>query len=129
MKEYYKIMNYSSKGPMTLYHANNGSRIIKMKEWIYASKFEDVRDGSSGTIYKSGWHVFDELDEAKKYLESKFTNLVGKIIVKCYIMGEIRPKLHSKSNIWLAQIIYLDEIIYLHHLVGSNEGIHMGILI
>jgi hypothetical protein len=112
MKTYYKIMDYSKDGPKTLFHANNGSKIIPMKEWIEATRYEMVTDGSSSTQYMSGWHVFESLEEAKKYLFKSFKNIVGKIIVKCHIMGEIRPKYHSRANVWLAQMLYLDECVF-----------------
>jgi len=114
MKTYYKIMDYSKDGPKTLFHANNGSKIIPTKEWIEATKYELVTDGSSSTQYMSGWHVFETIEEAKEYLHKGFKNIVDKIIVSCYIMGEIRPKSHSRSNVWLSQMIYLDEIVYKH---------------
>ena len=118
MKTYYKIMDYSNKGVKTLFHGNNGSRVIPMKEWVEASKYKLVTDGSSSTEYMSGWHVFENFDEAKKYLFNCFKNLHNKIIVTCYIFGDIRPNSHSKANIWLAQNLYLDEIIF--HNIEKN---------
>jgi hypothetical protein len=83
-----------------------------MKEWIEATRHELVTDGSSSTQYMSGWHVMETLQEAKEYLFNNFKNIVDKIIVKCYIIGDIRPKSHSRANVWLAQMIYLDECIF-----------------
>jgi hypothetical protein len=119
MKKYYKIMDWDKKcqdkkghihSLKTLFHANDGSKIIPMKEWIYASRYAWVHDGSSGTKYLSGWHVFETMDEAKDYLFNGFKNTSKKVIVECYIMGDIRPKTHSRANVWLSQGIYLNEI-------------------
>ncbi len=118
MRPYYKIMDFSEDRVKTLFHANEGSKIIPMKEWIYASRHELVSDGSSSTKYMSGWHVFKNLKEAKKYLFQAFKNLHNKVILQCYCMGDIRPKYHSKADVWLCQGIYLDEIIF-HHLEKS----------
>ena len=115
MTPYYKIMDFSeNSGVKTLFHANDGSKVIPLKEWVYASRYELVSDGSSSTKYMSGWHVFKTLDEAKKYLFEGFKALHQKVIIKCYCMGDIRPKYHSRANVWLCQGIYLDEIVYLH---------------
>ena len=59
-------MDYSNKGVKTLFHGNNGSRVIPMKEWVEASKYKLVTDGSSSTEYMSGWHVFENFDELKR---------------------------------------------------------------
>ncbi len=113
MNPYYKIMDYSeNSGVKTLFHANNGSKIIPLKEWVYASKHELVSDGSSGTPYMSGWHVFKDLEEAQKYLSKSFKKLHNKVIVKCFCMGDIRPKEHSRADVYLCQAIYLEEIVY-----------------
>jgi hypothetical protein len=113
MKYFYKIMDFSeNSGVKTLFHANDGSKIIPLKKWVATSRHELVSDGSSSTKYMSGWHVLESLDEAKEYLKN-FKNLHLKCIVKCYCTG-LRPKEHSRSNVWLCQMIYLDEIVYLH---------------
>jgi hypothetical protein len=112
MRKYYKIMDCSSKGPKTLFHGNNGSKIIPMKEWVKASRYKLVTDGSGKTQYMSGWHVMESLEEAEEYLGTKFKNLSNKIIVECYIAENIRPKTHSRANVWLSQMIYLDKIVY-----------------
>jgi hypothetical protein len=105
-------MDFSEYGVKTLFHANKGSKVIPLKEWVYASRYELVSDGSSSTKYMSGWHVFKTLKEAKKYLNKGFKHLHNKVIVKCYCMGDIRPKHHSRADVWLCQGIYLDEIVY-----------------
>ena len=57
MKPYYKIMDFSeNSGVKTLFHANEGSKVIPTKEWVSASKHELVSDGSNNTKYMSGWH-------------------------------------------------------------------------
>ncbi len=114
MRPYYKIMDYDDRKLFTLFHGNDGSRVIPMKEWVRASRYRLVTDGSSSTKYMSGWHVFKTLDEAKKYLTA-FTNLWKKVIVKCYVGEKLRSKEHSRADVWLCQLIYLDEIVYQHY--------------
>ena len=121
MLPYYKIMNYSAdRGKLkTLFHANNGSKIIPIKEWVWASKHKLVADGSNNTPYMSGWHIMKSKKDALKYLLEGFKVLKNKVIVECFCMGDIRQKEHSRSNIWLCQAIYLNQVVYLY--VGDKE--------
>jgi len=121
MNYYYKIMDYSEKGPKTLFHANNGSKVIPMNEWIEASKHKMVSDGSSNTKYMSGWHVFKSYEEAKEYLYKGFKNICGKLIVKCHVKEDIRKKEHSRANIWLAQQLYLIDVVF-HQMDGYRKN-------
>lgn len=63
-----------------------------------------VRDGSTGTKYKSGWHIMMNHDECQEYL-SKFTADVERIIVMVKIKGKIWAKEHSPNNVWLCEYI------------------------
>lgn len=105
-------MDYSTEGVKTLFHANDRSRTIPIKEWITATKHKLVKDGPNSTEYMSGWHVFETFEEAKEYLTTGFKKLKNKVILECFIADDIRPKYHSRANVWLAQQIYLDKIVY-----------------
>jgi len=109
MRTYYKIMDYKDGKVKTLFHANDGSKVIPVGEWVEASKYKPVHDGSKGTEYMSGWHVFESHDEAKEYVFKSFKNVLDKVIVSCYIFGDIRRKEHSRANVWLAQNIFIEE--------------------
>lgn len=98
----------------TLFHGNNGTKIIPKGIWMKSSKKDWVTDGSSSTKYLSGWHVFETLYEANNYLYSGFQSLGNKIIVSCNIRGDIRRKSHSRANVWLSDEIFLKKVVYRH---------------
>lgn len=102
---WYKIVNKDRYGNFkTLFHGFAGSRILPVGWWLEA-QCKLVRDGSTGTQYKSGWHVMMNLDECQKYL-SKFTaKNVERIIVEVDVEGKIWPKEHSPSNVHLCKYI------------------------
>jgi hypothetical protein len=67
---YYKIVD---QDPITnddyfLYHGVGKSRKIPFKTWLKAD-VKIVRDGTGKRYYKSGFHVFDNIDTAFVYLK------------------------------------------------------------
>ena len=107
---WYKIVDTDSLGRIkTLFHGVSGSRIIPQGQWIRA-EVKTVHDGSSGTPYQSGWHVMKSVDECVAYLK-KFKNVENKAIIKCKIRGNLWPKEHSPSDVWLAEWLWFEEII------------------
>ena len=102
---YYRIMDYENGNIKTLFHALNGSRTVPMFQWLQA-KVAEVSDGKNGTKYTSGWHVYDNHNECMKYLRI-FKNIKKKVIVRCKVKGTLRWKVHSKSNVQLAEYIYI----------------------
>lgn len=109
MKVYYKIMDKNLKGEIqTLFHGINGTKVLEPHKWIKGAK-KIVSDGSGKRKYMSGFHVLPSYQECKDYLK-RFTNLEPKVIVKCNIKGDIRPKAHSTSPVVLADNIKILEI-------------------
>jgi len=101
---WYKIVDKDKKGNYkALFHGIEGSRIIPVGEWV-KSEQKLVSDGSSGTKYKSGWHIMIDYDECQKYL-SKFTAKTERVIVMVDVKGKIWPKEHSPSNVYLCEQI------------------------
>lgn len=80
MKTYYKIIELKDGIlPKFLYHGVNKSKSITVGNW-YTADEKMVKDGSSYE-YKSGFHVFNNVGTATKYLkkfrdESKFRVIV-----------------------------------------------------
>ncbi len=101
---YYKIVDVVDGEIKTLFHGLNGSRTVPANKWLKADK-KLVRDGTSNTWYTSGWHVLKSKEECEEYL-TKFKNIQYKQILKCKVRGEIRPKEHSPSNVYLADEVY-----------------------
>jgi len=104
---YYKIMDYENGKLKTLFHGLNGSKTIPMLEWLEA-KVAVVHDGSNGTKYMSGWHVFEKYNECQEYLKY-FKNLKPKVIAKCKAQY-LWSKHHSKANVLLAKWLYVVSI-------------------
>lgn len=103
--DYYKIVDVVDGNVRTLFHGLNGSKTIPRKEWLKADR-KLVRDGTSKTWYESGWHILETKKECEEYLK-KFTHVEHKQILKCKARGEIRPKEHSPSNVFLADEIWI----------------------
>jgi len=100
---YYKIVDYEDGKIKTLFHGLNGSRTLPTNIWLTADQ-KLVRDGSTGTLYMSGWHVLSTYEECEQYLK-KFINIKHKRIIECEVGGELRQKEHSRDNVFLADRI------------------------
>ena len=103
---WYKIVDCENGVYKTLFHGVDGSRTLEFDKWLKAD-VKEVSDGSSSTIYMSGWHVLHTYEECKEYLK-RFKHVENKRIVKCHI-SEVWPKEHSKANVFLAKYIYILE--------------------
>lgn len=104
-KTWYKIVDYENGQYKTLFHGVNKSRVLKFHEWLEAD-VKHVQDGSSRTTYLSGWHILPDYKSTLKYLE-RFKNFEHKRLVQCKARN-VWPKLHSPSNVFLAQFIYIE---------------------
>ena len=104
-KTWYKIVDYENGKYKTLFHGINKSRVLEFGKWLEAV-MKDVSDGSSATIYTSGWHLIPTYKECIEYLE-KFKHRDKKRILKCKAKN-IWAKDHSPSNIFLSQFIFIE---------------------
>lgn len=102
----YKIVDQHDDVLKTLFHGVDGSRVLKKGEWLKAV-IKDVRDGSCQKTYKSGFHILKTYEECKEYLK-RFTHIDKKKIVKCKAMN-VWSKIHSRSNVYLAEYIFIEE--------------------
>ena len=107
MKTAYKIMEQEPLGTFkTLFHANNGSRIVPAKQWVKAQKRLGVKDGTQKTTYDSGWHTLPTYSEALAYF-SKFKVKANRCIVEVLIEDNPRSKEHSPSNVSLSDQLFI----------------------
>ena len=105
---YYKIVDKINDEYKVLFHGLNGSKKIKINEWIRAElKIVTDDDPKRSTSYLSGWHIMESYEEAESYL-SRFTNVKNKAIVECEAKN-IRKKEHSPHNVYLAEFIKIKE--------------------
>lgn len=102
----YKIVEKHNDDFKTLFHGVNGSKKIPYNKWIAADE-KIVRDGSGETTYLSGWHILLKKEEAYEYLKS-FTRRLDKLKVVAVKVKNIRPKIHSKSPVFLAKELKLE---------------------
>lgn len=92
----YKILDKDQYGNLkTLFHGVNGTKKVPLDTWMEAT-IKEVRDGSGGTPYQSGFHVLDTYENCEEYLKN-FSNADSKTIVKCEV-GELWRKEHSRCN-------------------------------
>lgn len=74
---YFRIVEVDDKGNYkTLFHGNNGSRILEKNKWLKSVQ-KKVRDGSKKTAkeYLSGWHVIPGEKELTEQFMEKFLKL------------------------------------------------------
>ncbi len=100
----WKIVDYKDGKVRTLFHGCRGSKVIPFNIDIECEE-KIVDDG--GTKYLSGWHLFLDLEECKKYLP-RFKN--ERRIAECTASG-LRRKEHSRNEVYLAKIIKLEKLI------------------
>lgn len=100
-KIWFKIVDIENDKIKTLFHGLNGSKTLPVDTWLTATK-KMVSDGK-GTVYLSGFHIMQSLDEAKSYLKA-FKNIKHKNVIQVYAKN-VWKKEHSTSNVWLAEHI------------------------
>lgn len=106
-KRFYKIVEYKDGVIKSIFHGTQGTRIVPLFTWMKAD-IKMVHDGSRGTPYKSGWHVFETFAEAEKYLEL-FTHKEHKAIVRCRC-NNLWRKEHARAKVWLAENMFMENV-------------------
>lgn len=96
--------------PKTLFHAiphrGRRSRVIPQGEWLGA-EVKPVTDGTSDTVYSSGFNVLLDLTELRKYMV-RFKKDRELVIVEVQIDRDtMRRKSHSRSPVFLAEHMML----------------------
>ena len=85
----WKIIEVSNGAPKFMFCGLDGSRALRLNQWLHAEK-KMVKDGTSKTVYESGFHIVPEMDLLKKYI-LRFKNLDNKVVVQC-LYQDARPK-------------------------------------
>jgi hypothetical protein len=106
MKIWYKIVERKNNRLYSLFHGNNGTRVIPLGQWVQAD-VKKVHDGTNGTPYTSGWHIIATVGEARRYLR-KFSADRTLTIVPCRARG-VSPKHHSRYDVHLAKALFIHE--------------------
>ena len=86
----------------TLFHGVNGSTLIEPGVW-YRAVEKEVIDGSGGTPYLSGFHCCPSKEAAAAFIGKNFTRTRKSISIHAIKASVIRPKVHSRGDIWLAR--------------------------
>ena len=108
MKTYYKIVEKHQDGLRTLFHGNKGSRILKTNIWLEAN-IKMVIDGSDGKKYLSGWHVLKSENATEIFLQKMFRVKKDRRIIPILVRGVLRPKSHSRHEVYLADEMFIIE--------------------
>ena len=106
----YRIVECKDSHPYTLFHAipntsKKRSRKIPIEEWLRAEN-KMVKDGTSKSEYLSGFNVLLNLKHMKEYTK-RFTAPRTLKIIKIFVRPPLRPKEHSKSDVWLADWMFI----------------------
>lgn len=105
----YRIVECRGDDVYTLFHAipYNARRYRKIPigKWIPA-EHRMVTDGSSEKKYLSGFNVILDLEKMKKYV-GRFTKKRDLRIIKVKVELPLRPKEHSKSDVYLADYMMI----------------------
>lgn len=107
MIEAYRIVEEKNGEYYSLFHGTNRSRKLPRGIWIKADK-KLVKDGTRGTYYRSGFHVLTSKEEAEKFFAKLFRIYKNRKVIKVLAKG-LRPKGHSRHEIFLADEMYVPE--------------------
>jgi hypothetical protein len=102
----YKVLIEKNEKPIFLFHGVKGTRSIPFDKWIKAEN-KTVRDGTKGTLYVSGFHVFPNHKAIQDWTRS-LSNFENRYIVKVKIK-KTRPKSHSIHDVILADHMIVTE--------------------
>ena len=101
----YRIIEVKRNTPHTLFHGISGQRAIPTGTWVKADK-KLVRDGT-GPWYMSGFNILLDQDDCLEYVQ-RFKAPRELRVVEIKVRGELREKRHSRSNVLLADEMWLD---------------------
>jgi hypothetical protein len=102
----FRIMEVKRGFPYTLFHSVNGSRQVPMRQWVTADE-KPVHDGSNGTEYISGFHCLPTVIDCMAYIR-KFS-APRELGVYAIETEGLRPKFHSRDEVYLASHMYVKE--------------------
>jgi len=102
----FRIFEEVNGQPATLFHGVKGSRKLPLNIWI-KSETKMVKEGTNGTLYKSGFHVLSSKEDVVKFAKV-FKNRKNRFIVKVDALN-LRRKKNSKSPIFLAKKMRIDQ--------------------
>lgn len=106
--KFYRIVEVDKRGNYkTLFHGNNGSRILEPNTWLKSIQ-KQVRDGSrlKAKEYTSGWHVIPGEKEVTERFKKSFFRAPRELkVVEVEVRGKTWPKSHSRHNILLCEEI------------------------
>ena len=104
----YRICERKNGTLYTLFHKIQNSREMPLNIWL-TSETKQVRDGSKGKWYTSGFHCLKDIDECRDFIK-KFSRPRDMVLVECEVKG-IRKKEHSRYNVLLTKKMKLNRII------------------
>jgi hypothetical protein len=106
----YRIVDLKDGKVKSLFHGTDGSRTLPFDKWIRANR-KLVHDGPGGKYYIAGFHIFRTLGIAEAFFARRFRKKGGRAIIKCKASG-LRQKMHSPSEVWLADELYIPQSTY-----------------
>lgn len=111
--EAYRIVEEKGGEFYTLFHGfpkegeKRNTRKLPKGVWLKA-QVKTVSDGSSGTKYKSGFHILTSKEETEVFFRKLFRIHKNRRIIKVLARG-LRPKSHSRHKVFLADELFVLE--------------------
>ena len=93
----YRIVEIKNGKVMSLFHGTNKSREIPLGVW-HKANIKEVKDGTDGKFYTSGWHFLESKEDAESFFERMFRIKENRKVVKCQVRCNIREKRNSKKG-------------------------------
>lgn len=114
----YKIVEMDNGKLKTLFHGNFGTRTLLKEVWMPAQVRPEARDGK-GKTYKSGWHLFTNINDAEYYMRKFKTRLDKLRLVEVEYKGD-RVKPTNSSVILADEIKIIDVVGDYYDFVNTN---------
>lgn len=110
MIEAYRLFRIAGhKLPEVLFHPLNGTKILLLNTWLEAEAKQVWNPGKkTGPGYISGFHVCLDKQEVENYV-LRFKEPKKLVVCKVLVKG-VGPKPNARSNIQLADWMYINSI-------------------
>ncbi len=103
----YRIVEEKNGEYYSLFHGTDGSRKLEKNKWLKAN-IKTVSDGSKGTRYEAGFHVLLDKGETDHFFKTLFKVHKNRKVIAVYVK-DLRPKVHSRHEIFLADEMFIPD--------------------
>jgi hypothetical protein len=98
IKKIWKVFESRNDEPYFMFYGIGGSKKVTLNQTLKCDK-KRVRGGSGKRWYKSGFHVYENLDILQKFLKTLKINLDTRFIVEVYATNPRKKHERSKAHL------------------------------